>query len=681
MKKFTLFLATMLLALATNLWAEDKTATFDWTGSSTDTKTATWSIADNDITLTFAKGTGSNVPSPNKEGSVRMYTGTTLTIGAANNFLIKSVEFTKTTNSYSATNLQYNGKNLTSDSWSLEQPVNAILLTATANARFKKIVVTYAAAPTLSSIAVSGTPNKTEYFAGETFNPAGLVVTGTYSDASTKEITEGIEWLADPEVLTIETTSVDVLATVKGANNTDITSDVYAVNVTVTAPKELASLSVSGTPAGFWKGDTFNHDGMTVTATWSDETTTDVTDEATFSVPDMTTAGEKTVTVTYKEKTTTYTIEVKTIANTQETAYTVEEAIALIDAGKDLDAEVFVKGVVSEITYAWNSQNNTITYNISDDGTTTAAQLQLYKCATNGATVGDKVVAKGNLLKYGSTYELNAGNTLVSITTPVVSTIAISGEATKTAYFAGQTFNPAGLVVTATYDDETTADVTVLVEWVITPVVLEETTTSVSVSATYKEISATAVVVDVTVSEAPKTVTIDLTQDETTTASADTLEWKGTIVTVTADKANSNTPANNYYPGTEGKSYTSTRFYTNSTLTFTPANGITIESIEYEATSENYTTAMTNSAWTNATATSEEMIVTITPTDGTKAVSATIGATTGGKSFVVYYSGESTATVNSNATVAEKAVKMIENGQLVIIREGVKYNAQGVVIR
>ena len=34
-----------------------------------------------------------------------------------------------------------------------------------------------------------------------------------------------------------------------------------------------------------------------------------------------------------------------------------------------------------------------------------------------------------------------------------------------------------------------------------------------------------------------------------------------------------------------------------------------------------------------------------------------------------------------NATIAEKAVKMIEDGQLVIIREGVKYNAQGVVIR
>ena len=34
----------------------------------------------------------------------------------------------------------------------------------------------------------------------------------------------------------------------------------------------------------------------------------------------------------------------------------------------------------------------------------------------------------------------------------------------------------------------------------------------------------------------------------------------------------------------------------------------------------------------------------------------------------------------SNTTVEQKAVKMIENGQLVIIREGVKYNAQGAVI-
>ena len=45
---------------------------------------------------------------------------------------------------------------------------------------------------------------------------------------------------------------------------------------------------------------------------------------------------------------------------------------------------------------------------------------------------------------------------------------------------------------------------------------------------------------------------------------------------------------------------------------------------------------------------------------------------------VTDYELQKAPTAISNATVAEKAVKMIENGQLVIIREGVKYNAQGV---
>lgn len=57
---------------------------------------------------------------------------------------------------------------------------------------------------------------------------------------------------------------------------------------------------------------------------------------------------------------------------------------------------------------------------------------------------------------------------------------------------------------------------------------------------------------------------------------------------------------------------------------------------------------------------------------------------TSGNRFVIWgvnYEVDDTPTAIDNATVVEKAVKMIENGQLVIIREGVKYNAQGVVIR
>lgn len=131
--------------------------------------------------------------------------------------------------------------------------------------------------------------------------------------------------------------------------------------------------------------------------------------------------------------------------------------------------------------------------------------------------------------------------------------------------------------------------------------------------------------------------TLNLTIDETTTASEDELSWDRTFVKVVAAKAGASTPANNYYPGTSGKSYTATRFYKNSTLTFTPKLGLSIKEIVYEATTDDYTSAIVNSSWTNATASAADKTVTIIPTDGTKAVSATIGATTGTTSITIKY--------------------------------------------
>lgn len=78
---------------------------------------------------------------------------------------------------------------------------------------------------TLSSIAVTGTPSKTTYTEGDSFETTGLVVTGTYSDNTTAEITEGIDWIITPETLTSTTSSVTVIATVDGK-----TSSEYVVN-------------------------------------------------------------------------------------------------------------------------------------------------------------------------------------------------------------------------------------------------------------------------------------------------------------------------------------------------------------------------------------------------------------------------------------------------------------------
>lgn len=93
--------------------------------------------------------------------------------------------------------------------------------------------------------------------------------------------------------------------------------DIAAIKVKYTKVDiNLTSISVAGEGVGkeFLQNSTFNHDGINVTAKYSDNSTEDVTASAEFTAPDMTTVGEKTVEVSYTEggvtKTTSYTINV-----------------------------------------------------------------------------------------------------------------------------------------------------------------------------------------------------------------------------------------------------------------------------------------------------------------------------------------------------------------------------------
>lgn len=129
--------------------------------------------------------------------------------------------------------------------------------------------------------------------------------------------------------------------------------------------------------------------------------------------------------------------------------------------------------------------------------------------------------------------------------------------------------------------------------------------------------------------------TIDLSKDETTTATTDELTWDRVLVHVMVLKDEKGTPANNYYPGVSN--YSSTRFYKNSTLAITPRNSLSISEIVFTAASENYAKILANSTWTNATASASGTTVSIIPTDGSKEVSAVISATTGHKSIEIIY--------------------------------------------
>lgn len=104
-----------------------------------------------------------------------------------------------------------------------------------------------------------------------------------------------------------------------------------------------------------------------------------------------------------------------------------------------------------------------------------------------------------NILVNGAQYEVEYSAAPAANLT----SIAVSGTPTKTTYKEGEPFVPTGLVVTATYDDESTKVVTDDVKWACTPETLTLGITEVNVTASYGEKTASKTVA-VTVTEVQK---------------------------------------------------------------------------------------------------------------------------------------------------------------------------------
>lgn len=346
-------------------------------------------------------------------------------------------------------------------------------------------------------------------------------------------------------------------------------------------------------------------------------------------------------------------------SNEVQRKYTFAKLLTTTEAKSEIDGKydqletldkVCVTGVVTKVD-SYNS-DKTITYWIDGD-------FKIYKgkdigdsdfSSINDIKPGATVFVYGALEKYGDTYELNSGNYLVSYTDidATLSELTIDGSATKINYSLWECFDKSGLVAYANYSNGDQYDVTNNADWEITPsgpLTCEDN--KVSVFVTYGGKSSTTTEIDITVSSP---ALIDLQKDLTTTSSTDKLEWELGKITITAEKDKATTNTNNYYPGTSGKTYTSTRFYAKSRLTFTPTAAIRIDKIVYTSTSTDYATAMANSTWTNATASVSDETVTITPKNGLLPVSAKISATTGGKFFKVVYTDLTIANSRTTAT-------------------------------
>ncbi|MBQ0114264.1 MAG: chitobiase/beta-hexosaminidase C-terminal domain-containing protein, partial [Bacteroidales bacterium] len=261
-------------------------------------------------------------------------------------------------------------------------------------------------AKTMTSIAISGTPTTTTYTVGEAFSTAGLSVIATYSDNSTETITDGIEWEIDPT--TFDTAGENVTVSVMAGYN-NLTSDIAEYTVTVNAPVTMTSIAISGTPTTttYTVGEAFSTAGLSIIATYSDNSNETITDGIEWTVdPETFTAAGENVTV--------------------------------------------------QVLASYN--------NLTSD-----------------------------IAEY--TVTVNAPVTITSI--------AISGTPSKLTYKVGDAFDTDDLIATATYSDGTQGDVTEHTTWTVSPETFTEAGENINVSviATYEGVTSEPANYTVTVEE------------------------------------------------------------------------------------------------------------------------------------------------------------------------------------
>lgn len=375
----------------------------------------------------------------------------------------------------------------------IDHPEYACKIWGNTNSTTKSICASAPVEKTLTGISVSGTLSKKEYTEGESFNPNGLKVTATYSDKSTSDVTNNVTW--SPTTLTVGTTKVTASYTYNGVTKTATVSGITVSPVVV--EKTLSNIAVTGVLAKneYTEGESFNPNGLTVTANFSDNTSSNVTNSVTWS-PTKLIVGTTSVTASYTYGGVTKTATVSGITVSPVVA---EKTLSNISVSGTLTKTEYTEGEPFDpkglvVTAAFSDGT---TQNITNDVSWTPANLALgttrvtcsytYKGVTKSATVTGFTV-----------------NPIV--VEKKLSGLSIVGELNKKEYLEGEAFVSTGVTVIASFTDNTTLNVTNFVTW--QPQTLTEGTTSVTASYTYEGVTKTVTISGIVVTKPVEEITL-----------------------------------------------------------------------------------------------------------------------------------------------------------------------------
>ena len=152
----------------------------------------------------------------------------------------------------------------------------------------------------LENIKIAKQPTKLEYTEGENFDRTGIEVKACYSDGTEVGVTNYCE-ITNGENLTKGQTNVTIRYT-EGEKTVKTTQTITVKEKSPVAQKTLESIKITTPPTKtvYTEGEKFNPEGMKVIATYSDETTEEVTDYIYTPTKELTT-GDTTITVSYTE--------------------------------------------------------------------------------------------------------------------------------------------------------------------------------------------------------------------------------------------------------------------------------------------------------------------------------------------------------------------------------------------